>query len=952
MPRKLSVPDRVPSHSATPARRCPAPRPPRLARTLAPASLLALLALLTLLGTIPARAQLTLLGVTNTTWRHLTDNSVPPASWASAGFDDRSWPTGRGLFGNETFYPLPINTPIAGPNAGGPLTAYYRARFSWSGNVAGVILTGTNYVDDGCVVYLNGLELFRFNMPDGPPSHTTLALTAPAEPNYFRFQCALSSLTNGNPNPLVPGENVVAVEVHQNATGSSDHVFGLSLYVPPDLPPSACFANATLTNRVVPECQPTTFTVALNPECSAVAPTFQWYRVNASSPAGAPIPGATNLSMTLPRVTIADDGAYFCRLSAGAQSADSAQAILTVAPDATPPTLVSAFLPAGEPREIHLQFNEPVSSAAALPALWSIAPATNPAATVTLASSRIVDGAKVVLVALDPLNPSTPYRFTTLAPIPDACAGQSIPAGLSGDLAVESWLVDFDEARPWRYLDTGIAPAPAWRMPGFDDSSWKSGYQIFDGGGADPGRTQVAGHPVGTRLVLTTPATGPTRPPPSILFRTHFTPPAGVTQFVAQVLHDDGFILYINGVEAARRGVESTDFDTYEILQTDAGAPDQVPFFVNPALFVPGDNLIAVHLKQTPWIPGDATLGLRLSAFGPPRPSSLISIRTAPQPITVTEGRPWQMSVQASSGGQPLRYQWFHDGSPVPGATNPVISGLGSPARAGLYAVEVSTADSAQPPLLSTPARLTVRPVAVPYDTVWRYQTNRQDHTLAGIPWFAAEFDDATWPAGPGLLGVETTSPTLQRLPAAIRTALPVPGPGFVTAYFRARLTTPQVPVGKVLHLCHIVDDGVALYIDGQPALFYNVTNPPALLGDSLSLAATPGDGDARACCVPIQLTPGDHLFAAEVHQAATTSTDVLFGLELRVGDPLPSLAIRTSGADIVLTWPGDPTLSLYQSSTPNAIFAPTLGDPTNSLTIIPFSQGTARFFQLRMNGR
>src|SRR5690349_20470095 len=91
-------------------------------------SLLSLLSAASLLA-IDASAQLPLVGVTNTVWRYLATGADPGEDWKYPTFDDSSWPTGRGLFGNESNYPYPMATPVLGPGMGGPMTAYYRTRF-------------------------------------------------------------------------------------------------------------------------------------------------------------------------------------------------------------------------------------------------------------------------------------------------------------------------------------------------------------------------------------------------------------------------------------------------------------------------------------------------------------------------------------------------------------------------------------------------------------------------------------------------------------------------------------------------------------------------------------------------------------------------------------------------------------------------------------------------------
>src|SRR5262249_45605074 len=80
----------------------------------------------------------------------------------------------------------------------------------------------SHVLDDGAVVYLNGVEVHRTNMPAGNITFTTQASAAV---NHAVTQGPFGiSLAN-----LVPGDNVLAVEVHQNGTASPDVAFGLKL---------------------------------------------------------------------------------------------------------------------------------------------------------------------------------------------------------------------------------------------------------------------------------------------------------------------------------------------------------------------------------------------------------------------------------------------------------------------------------------------------------------------------------------------------------------------------------------------------------------------------------------------------------------------------------------------------------------------------------------------------
>lgn len=77
--------------------------------------------------------------------------------------------------------------------------------------------------DDGAVVYINGQEVARSNMPTGTISASTRALSTADgedEDTFFEFDLA---------NTLVEGTNRIAVEVHQRSSGSSDVSFNLAL---------------------------------------------------------------------------------------------------------------------------------------------------------------------------------------------------------------------------------------------------------------------------------------------------------------------------------------------------------------------------------------------------------------------------------------------------------------------------------------------------------------------------------------------------------------------------------------------------------------------------------------------------------------------------------------------------------------------------------------------------
>ena len=73
------------------------------------------------------------------------------------------------------------------------------------------------------ILYLNGTEIYRTNMPTGPITYVTFTSGGgtPDENAFFE--------TSVDPGLLVNGTNVLAVEIHQRNLTSSDISFDLKL---------------------------------------------------------------------------------------------------------------------------------------------------------------------------------------------------------------------------------------------------------------------------------------------------------------------------------------------------------------------------------------------------------------------------------------------------------------------------------------------------------------------------------------------------------------------------------------------------------------------------------------------------------------------------------------------------------------------------------------------------
>jgi hypothetical protein len=174
--------------------------------------------------------KITSLIATGSVWTYLDTGTNAGTSWIEPNFDDSGWKMGRGEFGYGDAAP-PEDRPEAtvldfGRNANSKyVTYYFRHVFQASpvGSVTNLLFQVRR--DDGAVVYLNGTEIFRMNMPASNPitfqTRATAAVGGADETTYFPM--------NIRPNLLREGQNLLAVEIHQATADSSDVSFDLQL---------------------------------------------------------------------------------------------------------------------------------------------------------------------------------------------------------------------------------------------------------------------------------------------------------------------------------------------------------------------------------------------------------------------------------------------------------------------------------------------------------------------------------------------------------------------------------------------------------------------------------------------------------------------------------------------------------------------------------------------------
>ncbi len=124
----------------------------------------------------------------------------------------------------------------------GPTTHYFRRAFTFNGDKTRTTLAFQHLLDDGAVVYLNGVEVLRVNMPGGAIAHGTPA-SSDVTGSFLVSNVAIPS------NDLVVGTNVLAVEVHQH-TANPDLVFGASLTATETAGPTTFPGGALVLNEI------------------------------------------------------------------------------------------------------------------------------------------------------------------------------------------------------------------------------------------------------------------------------------------------------------------------------------------------------------------------------------------------------------------------------------------------------------------------------------------------------------------------------------------------------------------------------------------------------------------------------------------------------------------------------------------------------------------------------
>lgn len=290
-------------------------------------------------GSIPARAQNIPLLTWGSNWKFVDSGTNLLTTWKTNNYVETSplWQgPAPGLFGYEDDAYLyaeygggivtPLQRYVSYPNGNTTYQVtnyYFRTTFNWSGgSPTNYYLVASNAFDDGVIVYLNGMQLYTIRATANSTA-TTYATTTGIEGS--------NEVVNLIPaTRLRYGANLVAAELRQAGTASSDAVFGLALTAVP-------YVQLKFTTNPVSKSVSAGTNVTLTASASGSSPYYFWYRFTTNA-SGAYVTNLVDSGLdadflTFSSVSVNNAGTYFVVATNNISRVQSTNAVLTVKMD-------------------------------------------------------------------------------------------------------------------------------------------------------------------------------------------------------------------------------------------------------------------------------------------------------------------------------------------------------------------------------------------------------------------------------------------------------------------------------------------------------------------------------------------------------------------------------------------------------------------------------------------
>ncbi|MEP6675537.1 MAG: metallophosphoesterase [Ferruginibacter sp.] len=555
---------------------------------------LAKLCFVLIIGSFPLLASSqTVIFPANTNWSYI-DNNVRPAGWPTS-HNASGWATGPAPLG----YSNGVTTTVSfGPD---PANKYVTTYFNKVVNIPNVGAYGSFTLnlnrDDGAVIYINGNEVLRSNMPAGPVIHGTFASTVVSdgaqEAQIFTYTIPVGYFNNG--------DNNISLELHQANLGSSDLSFTIDLT-----------GNPVSGNTIL------------------IPYADNWKYLD----------DGTNQGTTW-RDPAFNDAAWANGYGNFGYSTGGGQTTVTgYGPDANNKYITTYF-------RKQFYISDPANFGSFLLHIKRDDGAVVYLNGVEVYRNNFPVGTGTIDYQTLALNATDQGATAQNADIPgaDFLPGLNTiaveihqTAVTSSDIAFDMELLalpvsvnTFTYGAAWKYLDNGTDQGTEWREPSFDDGPWASGFASF-GYSTGGGQTTVTGYgPDPNNKYITT------------YFRKNLfiTDPDNFSSFSLHIKRDDGVVVYINGVEAFRDnfpvGTGTINYQTLALNAADQGATAQ-NVTIPTTYFTPGLNTIAVEIHQTAVTSSDIYFDMEFIADPPV--TSIISY-----------GSPWKYLDNGSDQG-------------------------------------------------------------------------------------------------------------------------------------------------------------------------------------------------------------------------------------------------------------------------------------------------------------
>ncbi len=499
----------------------------------------------------------------------------PGICWMHGCWSDVGWTNATAPLGYGETYVNPI--PYGSDPDHKPITVYFRRDFFVEDPARVAALRLDVMFDDGFVYYINGNEIGRGSMPAGTVTPSTLAIGHEANNAYASFNAATGVMV------LRAGWNTLAVEVHQVSPSSSDLVFDASLVAemqtapPPAMAPtrggiprhalwSYWDRGGDLGNNWM-------YGGSVDGWAQGAGPLGYGESYLSSTIGSGPDASNKYITTYFRKKFWVSDPSFVTALRAELMFDDGVVIYLNNQ------RLTSYSMPAGTTNASTLASSHEASNAYQV-LDW------------TAFKGMLQYGENTIAVEVHQSSPSSSDLVFDLA------------------LGVQTMAVRrIARSSPWSYWDRGGDLGSAWRNLAFDDSAWPTGEGPLGYGETYVGALVSYGPSASNKYVTT-------------YFRKklRIDDASLVRSLRAELMWDDGAVIYLNGREIARTSMPAGAISA-STLATGHEADNAYTAFdwsASRGLLVNGDNEIAVEVHQSSPSSSDLVFDLSLQVLSEP----------------------------------------------------------------------------------------------------------------------------------------------------------------------------------------------------------------------------------------------------------------------------------------------------------------------------------------------